>query len=290
MKRILIIPAVFASTILFCSLKVSTVVMKSYPAQDVSDNIRVIGIDEPLPEYSEYIGAITVEEKGNTLDVTWDVFVQIAQNEVHKSGGNAIKIVKRSSPEATGNNCYRLTASIYNVSDLSLVPSDSSASNNQYALFYIYSKQSTDYDLYLGKKRLCHPNVNIKDVVKIDKDGLNMIWAQCGSRTDIPVDIVMGHEYYIRCGMSGTAHDKRSSLEIVNSTVGRAEYNAIIVIPEKFCDRLEMNDGREIKCRIINEDDNAVYFSFIKNNIEISTHAIKSDIKSIHRPTPEIIK
>lgn len=290
MKRILIFPAVCASLILFCSLKISTVVMKSFPAQDEIDNIRIIGIDEPIPEHSEYIGAITVEEKGNTLDATWNVIVQIAQNEVRKSGGNAIKIVKQSSPEATGSNYYRLIASIYNIPDLHLPPSDSSISHNQYATFYIYSKQSTDYDLFLGKKKLCHPNVNTKDVIQVDKDGLNMIWAKCGTRINIPVDVVLGHDYYIRCGMNASSHKKELSIEIVNSTIGKAEFDAIIKIPEKFCDQIELKDGRRLKCRIINEDENAVYFIFIKNNVEINTHANKSDIKSIQRPTSEIIK
>ena len=103
-----------------CSPKISTSITKTYPALDYREEVVVIGLDDPMPADAEQIGTVKIGDSGFSTDCGWDIVIEKATAEARKAGGNAIKIIKHSPPNALGSTCHRITALILKVSLLKI--------------------------------------------------------------------------------------------------------------------------------------------------------------------------
>jgi hypothetical protein len=63
--------------------------------------------------------------------------------------------------------------------------------------------------------------------VKIDREGLITLWARTETKTELPIDIRFGNEYYIRCSISMGAFVGRPRLEQVDNKTGKLEIQSI---------------------------------------------------------------
>ncbi|MDR2146670.1 MAG: DUF2846 domain-containing protein, partial [Tannerella sp.] len=74
------------------------------------------------------------------------------------------------------------------------------------ALLHIYRPGSMmgmaiSYDLHLGDEVIFRVKNKSKTTIRITEEGLKTLWAKTETREELPVDIQLGHEYYIRCGL-----------------------------------------------------------------------------------------
>ncbi len=63
--------------------------------------------------------------------------------------------------------------------------------------------------------------------IKVTQKGLNTIWAKTEAKTELPIDVEFGREYYLRCTVGMGLMVGRPKLELVNNRTGKAEFNFI---------------------------------------------------------------
>lgn len=100
------------------------------------------------------------------------------------------------------------------------------------ALLHIYRKSSMagaaiSYDLYLDDDKIFRVKNKSKTTIKITKEGLATLLAKTETTTKLPIEIQLGKEYYIRCGIKMGALVGRPKLEVVDSSIGKAEFEKI---------------------------------------------------------------
>jgi hypothetical protein len=100
------------------------------------------------------------------------------------------------------------------------------------ALLHIYRSGSmvgmmVSYHLHLDDEPLFRVKNKSKTTVMITEEGPGTLWARTESKTGIPIDIQLGQEYYIRCGVGMGAFVGRPTIEIVDNRTGKFEYDKI---------------------------------------------------------------
>jgi hypothetical protein len=118
------------------------------------------------------------------------------------------------------------------VSETNLVDEETVSVGSDYALLHIYRLNRMagvviSYDLHLGDTVICRVTNKYKETIKIKKEGLNTLWARTESKTELPVDIQFGKEYYIRCSLKMGVAVGRPNMELVNNATGRKEFQAV---------------------------------------------------------------
>ena len=122
-----------------------------------------------------------------------------------------------------------------------------------------------------------------RTTIRTKKDGLNTLWARTGAKVELPINIKLGQEYYIRCGIDPGLGVGRPSLEIADSYSRKLEYDTLEKDKKKTKkpDVIILNDKREILCEITSEDDENIYLKIMHRNREIESHISKSQVQSI---------
>ncbi|MFW5820127.1 MAG: hypothetical protein ACOCWA_02465, partial [Bacteroidota bacterium] len=127
---------------------------------------------------------------------------------------------------------------------------------------------------------ICRVKSNSREKIRIYKDGLNTLWASTESKTEIPVDVETGKEYYIRCGINMGIMVGRPSIEMVSKSIGKGEYHSIksessskVIILTK--------EEQKIVGEITKEDEDNIYFNMLVRGEMVHTHIEKDRIESI---------
>jgi hypothetical protein len=219
-----------------CAPKISTSISKNYAALDYREDVWVFGVGDAIPEDVEQLGTVKIGDTGFTTDCSFETVIEKAKTEARKIGGNAIKIIKHDTPSVFGSSCHRITANIIKIDNTgdykvaTTVPNDSLVGAD-YALLHIYRTGGAgaliSFDLHLGDTVICRVSNNKKETIKIDKDGLNILWARTESKTELPIDIQFENEYYIRCSLNMGILVGRPKLEIIDNQTGRMEFQAV---------------------------------------------------------------
>lgn len=289
MRKAHVIAIGFVVALTACSPKIVTKISKSYTPLDYKEEVKVYGINDEVPGQSEEMGTVKIGDTGFTTKCGYEIVVDDAKTEARKAGGNAIKIIEHKTPSAMGSSCHQITAKILKVANFNTSPimskADSILAKADYALLHIYRfggmGSLIGYDLYLGDSIICRVKNNWKTTLKIKKDGLNSLWAKTESKDELPVDIKIGQEYYVRCGIGMGILVGRPTLEMVGKELGREEYFTIKSENSEISDKIFLNDGRVIDCTILNEDSENVYFMTVRNGKKIKTQISKSEVKNI---------
>jgi hypothetical protein len=272
-----------------CNPKISTSLTKNYPPIDYKQEILVIGLGQEEPKNSEVLGVVKIGDTGFTTKCGYDIVIDKAKLEARKAGGNALKIIEHKPPTILGSTCHRIKAKVLRVQGIEAYEPtryvDSTLINANYALLHVYRNSGAgalvSYDLYLGDSTICRVKNRWRKSIRIKKDGLNMLWAKTEVKKELPINITMGKEYYIRCGIAMGAFVGRPSLEVVDNINGKAEFEAIKIRESDKRNLLVLHDGREIECVVKNEDDKDIFFTIFKNDQKIETKISKEKVKSI---------
>jgi hypothetical protein len=97
------------------------------------------------------------------------------------------------------------------------------------ALLHIYRRGSMkgamiSYTLHLDDEAIFKVKNNAKTTVSISAAGTHTLWAKTESKTEIPIDIQPGKEYYIRCGIKFGFFVGKPKIEIVDNQTGKTEF------------------------------------------------------------------
>ena len=207
---------------------------KTYAPLDYKQEVRVFEIEEQTPPNSEKLGTIKVGDSGFSTDCDYPVVLEKAKIETRKVGGNALKITKHSLPDLW-STCHRITADVLKVENIenyaATVEIDSTLIGADYAIIHVYRRSGqgalVSFDLHLGDSTICRVKSNFCESIKINKEGLNSLWAKTETKSEIPIKIEFGKAYYVRCGISMGAFVGRPKLQMVDNATGKREYNAI---------------------------------------------------------------
>jgi len=219
-----------------CGPKISTTIAKNYSSTDYREEVRVFGLQDPIPTNFEELGIVKIGDTGFSTNCAWEFVIDKAKIEARKVGGNALKITEHTPPSLFGSSCHRITAKILKVDNFDNLPPantpvDSTLVNADYALLHFYRNSGVgaliNYDLHLGDTILCRGRNKWKKTIKVKKDGLNTLWAKTESKEELPINIKMGNEYYIRCSLTMGLFVGRPKLELVDSQTGRFEFESI---------------------------------------------------------------
>jgi len=216
-----------------CSPRISTSLIKSYPALDYQQEVIVMGIQQQVPDDSEVIGQVKIGDSGMSTNCGYDMVIDKAKLEARKAGGNAIKIIKHTPPNM-GSTCHRITAQILKVKDIeSLIIKEEEEiiENVDYAILNVYrysgSGALVNYDLHLGDSVICRIKNNYKATLHLEKDGLNTLWAQTEAKAEVPIELQHGRQYYLRCAVTMGAFVGHPQLELVDRKTGKVEFESL---------------------------------------------------------------
>ena len=100
------------------------------------------------------------------------------------------------------------------------------------ALLHIYrvgkmAGAAIGYDVHLGDDVIFRAKNNSKATVKLTSAGACVLWAKTESKAELPLNIELGKEYYVRCGMKMGAMVGRPNLEIVEGNIAKVEFDKI---------------------------------------------------------------
>lgn len=216
-----------------CSHRVSTSLSKSYPALNYQQEVVVIGLDQPAPENTEVLGQVKLGDTGFSTKCNYDMAIDKAKLEARKAGGNAIKIIEHRPPSLMGSSCHRITANILKIDDIQNYSAEAEEEvllDVDYAILNVYRYGGpgvlVGYDLFLGDSVICRVRNNFKTTIHIHKDGLNTLWARTEVKSEVPIDVKMGKEYYLRCGIGMGAFVGHPKLELIDSKTGKVEFTS----------------------------------------------------------------
>jgi hypothetical protein len=220
-----------------CAPSVTTKLIKTYSSLDFNEEVTVIDITEVPPESATEIGTVKIGDTGFSTDCGWGVVIEEAKKEARKAGGNAIKIIEHFPPSVFGSSCDRITALILKIDDPKYISkmkekiSPIVDSTWNYAKLYVYRPGGTgfliSYDLYLGDSVLCTVNNSSTREIKITKEGMYSLWARTEVKTEIPIYIQFGREYYLKCSLAMGILVGQPQLQLVDYVQGKSQYNSI---------------------------------------------------------------
>jgi hypothetical protein len=103
---------------------------------------------------------------------------------------------------------------------------------NDCALLHIYRPGSMmgmaiSYDLYLNEWILFRVKNKSKTTIRITTPGTYTLWAKTEAREELPVNIELGKEYYVRCSVSMGAFVGRPDLLLIDPQMGRPEFDKV---------------------------------------------------------------
>lgn len=220
-----------------CAAKLTSSMQKTYAPLDYKQYVRVFEIEEQTPPNAEKLGTIKVGDSGFSSNCDYAVVIEKAKTEARKVGGNALKITEHSLPDFW-SSCHRITADVLKVENIEnyvvkeeTAEIDSALIGADYAIINVYRPSGQgaliSYDLHLGDSTICRVSNNFCESIKINKNGLNSLWAKTETKSEVPINIEFGKIYYVRCSVTMGAFVGRPKIIIVDNATGKREYNAI---------------------------------------------------------------
>ena len=116
-------------------------------------------------------------------------------------------------------------------SDITLQSSEYQLSNDC-ALLHLYRPATkigvaVSYAVHLDDEVVFQAKYNSKTTVRVTSEGLKKLWGQTEARVELPVNIQLGNEYYVKCRLGLGAFVGRPSFVIVDNKVGKKQYGKI---------------------------------------------------------------
>jgi hypothetical protein len=214
-----------------CSPKLKTVILNERPTLAYDNEVFVVNINEQLPKGVKVVGKLAIKDSGFTTKCTYEMVLEQAKLEARTNGANIVKIIEHKTPSALGSSCHRLKVVFYYLKDttgLANIEEEPILEGIDYAILHVYRYSGmgpmVGYNLQLGDSTICRVKNSFKEVIQIKKDGLNTLWAKTESKVQVPIDVVFGKSYYLRCGIKMGALVGRPTLELVDYQTGKAEF------------------------------------------------------------------
>ena len=166
----------------------------------------------------------------------------------------------------------------------STAASADSLAKSGFVTLHLYRKGGTGflltYKVHLGDTVLWESAAKTKATIRIKKTGESVLWAKTEARDELRVNLEIGREYYVRCGVTMGAFAGHPSLTLVDESEGKKEFSEI---KGSQRDVVYLKSGKRIECLIKREDSENVYCTILRNGKELDTQIVKSSIERIER-------
>lgn len=274
-----------------CTPKLTTRIEQSYPTLHYMEDVLVLNKTDDVPREAEFLGSVITEVEDHTRFCSLESILYLIEMEARKVGGNVIQIKKHKTPFQHESNCHAITADILKVDDTEALKESLFANdelrNADFALYHLYHEANPedllfDYDVYLGDSVLFDFKKDWKKTIKITEEGNHAFFVQ-GLSESFELKTEFGNEYYIRFGFGGRGNYGLHTIEIVDTEIGRIEYNLNRFHQSTKPDKIFLNDGRELEGIITRETDDRIHFKMILNDREIETNVDKSKVQKVER-------
>lgn len=216
-----------------CGARVKT---KTHTYRDplgYKEEVILLRQDDAVPESALLLGVVKVGDTGFSKSNHFEDVIRHATEEARKAGGNILHLTKHKRPDMWATT-HRIKANIYYMENAEQLHDPEEASpflSPDVALIHVYRSNAigslVSFDLYLGDKLLCQVKNNWKMSIPITSAGLNSIWIRTEKKTELPIRIELGKEYYVRCSALMGFATARAGLELVDNTTGKLEFDAI---------------------------------------------------------------
>jgi hypothetical protein len=214
-----------------CSPTISTSIGITYSALSPDSEVAVIGVNEAVPETAKEMGVVEIGDSGFSTNCGYDLVIEKAKQEARKVGGNALKLIEHRPPSALGSSCHRIKASIMKVDNIQDLTVPDELLDVDYAILNVYRYGGVGalvgYDLYLSDSVICRVKSNFKTTIHIKEEGQNTLWAKTEAKSEVPVKLIKGKTYYLRCSMKMGAFVGHPHLELVDPKTGKTEFEAL---------------------------------------------------------------
>lgn len=223
-----------------CSPKLTSNMRLTQEALGSADDVLVVFAPTAIPEDALLLGNVKVGDTGFTTPAngSTDAVMALVREEARKNGGNVVKVVK-SIPPSFNCTTHQIEAEIYYLNDLSLLTGEEeipllvNPEHPDYAIVYVYRTDSSmgsmiTYDVYANDTKVYRCSKNTKAEVRIYEPGKVTFWAKTEARSEAPLEIKLGEEYYIECGVSMGAFVGRPQLKVMDPRYGSTTYKSII--------------------------------------------------------------
>jgi hypothetical protein len=280
------------SFIISCSPKVRMDIKKKYNPLNKNDVVQVYGLNEQIPNEYEDLGEMKVGDSGFTRDCQYEVIIKTAKKEARNIGGNAIKITDHApgkyvnSPDYKVNICDEISAKILRIKN---GKNGEVKTSKKYALLHFYRLGTGIIDLdldFLGYKLHLNDSViasarncSWRKTVKIKKPGKYNLWAMTETKQIVPIEIELGKEYYIQCGLTYGIVSGRPSIEVVDN-----EYGSLLFKERQFSDTpvlIVLNSGIVVEGKIKSETQNEIRVSTYEKKKKKTIKIDKSQVNKI---------
>jgi hypothetical protein len=142
------------------------------------------------------------------------------------------EVVEESKPE---NGSREEPGKVVNEPEIAVLnvesPEPAQVTGDDYAIIHLYRNSMmgmvVKYNLYLNDVLLCKVSNKWRESIKIRQYGTGMLWAKTESKTELPITIEPGREYYIRCSVKMGGLVGRPKFELVDNKTGEKEFLAI---------------------------------------------------------------
>jgi hypothetical protein len=217
-----------------CAPKVKTNLSSKHPSLHYDEEVIVLEKSDSLPASSEILGTVKVGDSGMSTKCNFTEVLAKAKEQARIAGGNSIRIVEHKSPDFM-SSCHRIVAEVIRVDTESLkgmaAKDDVVDPTMDYSVLNVYRPRGTgglvSYNLYLGDSLLCRVTSKSRHQIKIKKTGSAELWAKTESKASIPIQLVNGKQYYLRCSVAMGVMVGRPSFELVNAAIGKKEIATI---------------------------------------------------------------
>ena len=100
-----------------CAPKVYSTLQKSYPARPEGSAVKVIYLNDAMPEGAEVLGSVEVLDNGLATNCGFLRVVELAKEVTNRAGGNALHITWHKDPAIFGSSCHQIAGDMLRYPD-----------------------------------------------------------------------------------------------------------------------------------------------------------------------------
>ncbi|WP_106831136.1 hypothetical protein [Parabacteroides pacaensis] len=120
MKAVNLFFSFFLFSLVACSPRVMTDLVKTYPDMVSVDSVVVFEPGETIPNTAESLGRIAVVDRGTSTKCKYDQVLRLACEQTGKAGGNGLAITKHLKPSLWGSSCHQITGIMIRLKDMDI--------------------------------------------------------------------------------------------------------------------------------------------------------------------------
>lgn len=229
--------AVFTLLVLIsvsCAPKVKTNLTSKHASLQYDEEVLVLEKSDSLPVSAEVLGTVKIGDSGMSTKCNLSQVLAKAKEQARIAGGNSIRIIEHKSPDFM-SSCHRIVAEVIRLDSESIKRITAEEQfvdpTMDYSVLHVYRPRGTgglvSYNLYLGDSLICRVNNKSRQQIRINRTGSAELWAKTESKASIPIELVNGKQYYLRCSVAMGVMVGRPSFELVSEKIGKKEIAAL---------------------------------------------------------------